>query len=54
MTLRGKVDTISILSVMYKVTLTKKAEKNLESLPRVIDEKFSLLLVELETLGPVR
>jgi mRNA-degrading endonuclease RelE of RelBE toxin-antitoxin system len=39
---------------MYKVTLTKKAEKNKTSLPPVVSKKFALLLMELKMLGPVR
>jgi len=39
---------------MYKVTLTKKAEKNRKSLPPVVSKKFVLLLMELKMLGPMR
>ncbi|GBU23777.1 hypothetical protein R83H12_00395 [Fibrobacteria bacterium R8-3-H12] len=38
----------------YKVSIKKKAEKNLDKLPSVAAKKFTLLLVELEKLGPVR
>jgi hypothetical protein len=39
---------------MYKVILTRKARKNLKSLPRVVSRKFALLLRELKALGPIR
>jgi len=47
---------LSILYIfkMYKVSLTKKAEKNLKSLPPVVSRKFALLLRELKALGPIR
>lgn len=38
----------------YKVSLRKKAEKNLSKLPMLAAKKLALLLVELEKLGPVR
>jgi len=38
----------------YKVSINKKAEKNLSNLPKVASKKLALLLVELEKLGPVR
>ena len=39
---------------VYKVTLKKKAEKNLETLPPVVSKKFALLVAELKELGPIR
>jgi mRNA-degrading endonuclease RelE of RelBE toxin-antitoxin system len=39
---------------MYKVTLAKKAKKNMKLLPPVVAKKFALLLMELKKLGPVR
>ncbi|MBM4304818.1 MAG: cytotoxic translational repressor of toxin-antitoxin stability system [Deltaproteobacteria bacterium] len=39
---------------MWSVGLTKRAVKQLDSLPRAIQQKFDLLAKELEISGPLR
>ena len=39
---------------MWSVGLTKRAGKQLDSLPKAIQQKFDLLAKELEVSGPLR
>lgn len=39
---------------MWKVSVTAKAVKQLDKLPRAIQERFDLLAKELEVAGPYR
>ncbi len=39
---------------MWSVGLTKRAVKQLDSLPKAIQQKFDLLAKELEVAGPLR
>ena len=38
----------------WKVTVTKRTAKQLDSLPRPIQERFDLLAKEMEVAGPIR
>jgi mRNA-degrading endonuclease RelE of RelBE toxin-antitoxin system len=39
---------------MWRVGLTSKARKQLDGLPRLVQQRFDILAKELELLGPLR